>query len=195
MILGYHVIFGAYGFWLPNDPRGSWSDFVRSWELVRFGQASKVSTRASLAHMPHDGDLRRAAKTSLAHRPVHFNGRQAQAVGNGFARAAVEGGYGIHACSILPEHVHLVLGQANRSPRRIVGHLKGRATQALRAAGLHPLAKDARNGETMPSPWARGNWTVYQDTPAEVRRAIAYVEGNPMREGKPRQRWSFVTAY
>jgi hypothetical protein len=28
MILGYHVIFGAYGFWLPNDPRGSWSDFV-----------------------------------------------------------------------------------------------------------------------------------------------------------------------
>ena len=22
-VLAYHVIFGAYGFWLPNDPRGS----------------------------------------------------------------------------------------------------------------------------------------------------------------------------
>lgn len=27
-MLGAHVIFGAYGFWLPNDPRGSWSEFV-----------------------------------------------------------------------------------------------------------------------------------------------------------------------
>lgn len=30
MVLAYHVIFGAYGFWLPNDPRGSWSKFVAS---------------------------------------------------------------------------------------------------------------------------------------------------------------------
>jgi hypothetical protein len=30
MILAFHAIFGAYGFWLPNDPRGSWSDFVGS---------------------------------------------------------------------------------------------------------------------------------------------------------------------
>jgi len=30
MVRGYHVIFGMYGFWLPNDPRGSWSDYVGS---------------------------------------------------------------------------------------------------------------------------------------------------------------------
>jgi len=30
MIVGYHVIFGMYGFWLPNDPSGSWSEFVGS---------------------------------------------------------------------------------------------------------------------------------------------------------------------
>jgi hypothetical protein len=34
MILGSHVIFGAYGFWLPNDPRGSWSEFVGAWDFV-----------------------------------------------------------------------------------------------------------------------------------------------------------------
>jgi len=39
MIRAYHAIFTAYGFWLPNDPRGSWSDFVGSWELFRFGPA------------------------------------------------------------------------------------------------------------------------------------------------------------
>lgn len=35
MIVGHHIIIGMYGFWLPNDPRGRWSDFVRSWDLYR----------------------------------------------------------------------------------------------------------------------------------------------------------------
>src|SRR5256885_9336243 len=33
----------------PNDPRGSWSDFVRSWELFRYGPATKTTERRSLA--------------------------------------------------------------------------------------------------------------------------------------------------
>jgi hypothetical protein len=45
MIHGYQVIWGTYGFWLPNDPRDSWSDFVGSWELVRFGKATKSLER------------------------------------------------------------------------------------------------------------------------------------------------------
>ena len=45
MIHGYHVIWGTYGFWMPNDPRGSWSDFVHSWELARFGRATKSLDR------------------------------------------------------------------------------------------------------------------------------------------------------
>jgi len=33
---------------------------------------------------------------------------------------------------------------------------------------------------------------VFLDTPEDVARAIAYVESNPEKEGKARQRWSFV---
>ena len=40
MVLASHVIIGMYGFWLPNDERGSWSDFVGSWEVLRFGQGA-----------------------------------------------------------------------------------------------------------------------------------------------------------
>jgi hypothetical protein len=40
--------------------------------------------------------------------------------------------------------------------------------------------------------FARGEWKVYLDTEEEVRRAIAYVEENPLKEGKRRQRWGFV---
>ena len=48
MVHGYHLILTMYGFWLPNDPRGSWSEFVRQWELLRFGRANKTMDRRSL---------------------------------------------------------------------------------------------------------------------------------------------------
>jgi hypothetical protein len=33
MIHGFHFILSAYGFWLPNDPHGSWSNTVRKFSL------------------------------------------------------------------------------------------------------------------------------------------------------------------
>ena len=63
MIVGYHVSFGACGFWLPNDPRGSWSEFVGKWELyLAAGKATRTTEPRSLAHRPHDRDKRLAAK-------------------------------------------------------------------------------------------------------------------------------------
>jgi len=129
MALAWHVIFGAYGFWLPNDPRGSWSDFVGRWELVRFGKATKVNVPWSLAAVEHDERLRLEAKRALKFPAVQFTGRQALAVAHGFKRACEEGGYAACACSIMPEHVHLVIARHERDIGRIIGHLKTRATQ------------------------------------------------------------------
>lgn len=78
MVIAYHTIITAYGFWLPNDPRGSWSDYVRSWELRRFGPATKVETRRSVARRPHDRLRRLAAKQALKYPVVHFTGVQAR---------------------------------------------------------------------------------------------------------------------
>jgi len=82
-VLTYHVLFTTYGFWPPNDPRGSWSDFVRSWELLRFGPATKVNTRRSVAGAAHDAEHRRRAKRAMPHPAVQLNDEQAQQVGNG----------------------------------------------------------------------------------------------------------------
>jgi REP element-mobilizing transposase RayT len=188
MVLGYHVIFTAYGFWLPNDPRGSWSDFVGSWELSRFGRATKIQTTRSVAGACHDRRLREAAKSALKSRPVRFSGRQALAVAQGFDQARQEGDYTIHAAAILPEHVHLVIARHSRRIGQIIGHLKARATQRLHADGLWP--DDAR------SVWAHQAWKVFLDMPEGMARAIKYVIDNPaLREGKPQQRWSFVRPY
>jgi REP element-mobilizing transposase RayT len=188
MVLAYHVIFGTYGFWLPNDPRGSWSDFVGCWELARFGKATKTTERRSVAHVPHDRKLRDEAKRTLKYPPVVFSGHQALAVAQGFKLAGKESGYIIHACSILPEHVHLVIGRNDeRRVERMVGHLKTRATQRLSASGLWHIDKRPV--------WGENTWKVFLDAPAEVASAVKYVEDNPVKEGKPNQRWSFVVPF
>ena len=147
MVIAYHVVFSTYGFWLPNDPRGSWSDFVGAWELVRFGKATKVNTTRSVAAATHDLRLRRETKMALKHSPVAFTGEQALAVGRGFAQAAREGGYAVHACAILPEHVHMVIGRSPRSVGRIVGHFKGRATPFRQTGvGTSGCGKRCRRG-------------------------------------------------
>jgi REP-associated tyrosine transposase len=192
MVLAYHVIFGVYGFWLPNDPRGSWSTWVASWELYRHGPATKTRARRSLAGLPHDLRRRSAAKVALKYPPVRLNGTQALAVGRGFKQAAVEADYIILACSILPEHVHLVLRRSDRRVELMIAHLKRRATQCLGREGLHPLANCARSDGSRPSPWARGSWCVYLNTELQTQRAIDYVVENLCKEGKPEQRWSLV---
>jgi hypothetical protein len=38
MVAGYHLIWTAYGWWLPNDPRGSTSQQVLSVQLQYLGE-------------------------------------------------------------------------------------------------------------------------------------------------------------
>ncbi len=85
MVIAHHIIFGMYGFWLPNDPRGSWSDFVGAWELYRYGRATKTASTHSLARRSHDAALRLAAKKALRRSPAQLTGVQARSVARGFA--------------------------------------------------------------------------------------------------------------
>ena len=189
------MVFGAYGFWLPNDPRGSWSDFVRAWDIRYFGPATKVTTPRSLAAKPHDRVLRQSARAALRYPPVRFTGRQAQLVGLGFSRAVEQSGYCVFAGSIMPEHVHLVIGSHEREVERIVGHLKANATLELATAGAHPFRGERFANGRLPTPWGRRCWKVFLNNDVAVRRAMEYVEDNPVKEGMNRQRWSFVVPY
>ncbi len=195
MIHAYHVIFSTYGFWLPNDPRGSWSDFVGAWELYKYGPATKVYTRRSSAHDFHDHALRQDAKKALKYPPVHFTGLQARAVARGFAQYAVHTKLTIWACSIMPDHVHLVFQRTGRLSERIVNQLKGAATKQIVLEDIHPLAEHARTDGRVPKMWARGLCKVFLNSEAAIFRAIEYVEQNPVKEGKPRQRWNFVLPF
>jgi REP element-mobilizing transposase RayT len=194
MIHAYHVIWGAYGFWLPNDPRGSWSDFVASWELARFGKSTKSIERSDVDVKEWD-TWRSAAITALKYPPVQFTGVQARAAATGFGNAVCKSRYTIWACSILPEHVHLVIARHTYEVEQICNLLKGEATKQLKAESLHPQAAYADEDGKLPSTWAEKEWKVYLDSEAAIETAIQYVEDNPEKENKPRQKWSFVTPF
>jgi REP element-mobilizing transposase RayT len=195
MVLGYHVVITAYGFWLPNDPRGSWSEFVRSWELLRFGKATKVDARQSVAAVTHDQNVRRSAKRALKYPPVHFSGAAARAIGRGFAQFVERSGIIVWACVILPEHAHLVIARHDYPVERAVNLLKGQASRQLIQEEVHPLAACPTATGRPPRAWGRGHWKVFLDSASDVRRAIRYVRDNPSKEGKHPQRWSFVTPF
>jgi REP element-mobilizing transposase RayT len=190
----YHVIFCAYGFWLPNDPRGSCSVEVRAVNLQPFGPATPTGEGRSVAAVPHDVTERRAARSALVRPPFIFDGHQALSVAHGFAAMTAKSSYVIHACSILPSHVHLVVRRHRYSIEQVVRLLRQAATRELLADGRHPFA-DQRSGGRLPSVWAQDFWKVFLDDEEAIRRTIAYVEENPVREGKRRQAWPFVTPF
>lgn len=196
MVVAYHIIITNYGFWLPNDPRGSWSDFVRSWELfLAGGPATKVTTRQSLAAAPHDAQRRERVKAALVRPPVVFTGVQARAVGHGFADFVERSRVTVLACAIMPKHTHLVIDRPPYPAEQATNLLKGAATAELSRQGLHPFADAAYRNGRLPTPWARKQWICFLNNVDDVWRAIDYVERNPLKEGLRRQRWSFVIAY
>jgi len=194
-VIAYHLILTAYGFWLPNDPRGSGSVTVRADQLTQFGPATQTDSRRSVAAKPHDRELRHKAKASLARPPVRFSGEPARAVGQGFADYVGRSHCVIHACAVMPDHVHLVIARHRYEIERVANLLKGAAGARLNREGLHPFAGDTYCNGRLPSPWARGHWTVFLFSDADVRRAVDYVEGNPPKQNLPRQRWRFVVPY
>ncbi|MEM1304499.1 MAG: hypothetical protein AAGG46_06365, partial [Planctomycetota bacterium] len=80
-------------------------------------------------------------------------------------------------------------------PKQVVGHLKRNASQQLAAEKQHPFEASFRQDGKPPSCWGEGSWTVFLDTTDDMHRTIRYVDENPLKEGKPRQRWWFVERF
>ena len=195
VVLASHIIFTAYGFWLPNDPRGSWSDFVRNWEIYWFGGPTKPNEQRPPPLDEQDDILRLVQKTALRYPPAEFDGVQARAVARGVARAVEESKYEVYAFTSMQSHAHAVVGRHDNPAERIISHLKARGTQQLIAEGIHPLAKYQKPDGEIPRCWARRGWKVFLDSVDDIERAISYVEDNPVKEGKRRQNWTFVKPY
>jgi REP element-mobilizing transposase RayT len=194
-VLAYHVVFCMRGFWLPNDPRGSGSTEVRFEPLRKFGPATKLETRQSVAGIPHDRAKRKAAKREMVLPEVILDGKQAQSIGRGFAEQTAKSGYRIHACTIMPAHVHMVIARHIYAVEQVVRLLRQAGTRRLLADGRHPFADLRGKVGRLPSVWAQDQWKVFLFDAEQIRNRIEYVEQNPIKEGKPAQGWKFVCPF
>jgi len=84
MVIAHHLIFTAYGWWLPNDPRGSMSREIRKAEIAGLGELHYGRRRIQPAGRDI-GDFYEAAKPILKHELLKFTDDEIVEIGTAFA--------------------------------------------------------------------------------------------------------------
>jgi REP element-mobilizing transposase RayT len=183
LVIAYHVMWTLYGWWLPNDPRGSTSRLIKNDYLAELGALH--FGRKSI--QPASRQLRKfyqSAKQVLVHELLSFSPNKFATVAEALGDAIAERKYTCYACAVMPDHVHLVIRKHRDSAEEMIESLQSlsrKRLEHLRPDG-HPL-------------WTTGGWKVFLDHPDEVWRTIRYVDQNPIKLHLPAQCWSFVTPY
>jgi REP-associated tyrosine transposase len=185
MVIAHHVMWTLYGWWLPNDPRGSTSHTIRCDPLKDLGELHFGRRRMQ----PAGRDLRlfyEQAAGRLQHDLLSFTPNEFPIVAHAFDNAIRLCGYTCYALAIMPDHVHLLIRKHKDLAETMIGKLQEQTRIELNESGVrgpgHPV-------------WAQGGYKVFLDTPEDVWRTLGYIEQNPVKQRLPVQRWPFLTPY
>jgi len=185
IVIGYHLIWTAYGWWLPNDPRGSTSRTVASDVIAELGELhfgrKKLQPPADVIR-----GFRNRAKEVLRFPLLGLCPRDVLAVADGLGEAIAQYHYTCYACAIMPDHVHVLIRKHKHQAEEMIENLQTASRLRLSRLGLrtphHPV-------------WARSGWKGFLDHPDEIRRTIRYICENPRKWRLAEQRWEFVKEY
>lgn len=185
IVIAYHLIWTAYGWWLPNDPRGSSSHTIRNDLIAELGQLHHGRKKAQ----PASGGIRafyQIATEKLAYPLLTFDFDARKVIADAFNQTIAEQRYTCYACAIMPDHVHMLIRKHKHQAEEMIANLQYQSRLRLRDVGLrdddHPI-------------WGGPGWKVFLDHPDEVRRTIKYISDNPQHMGLPAQDWAFVRPY
>jgi REP-associated tyrosine transposase len=185
IVIAHHLIWTAYGWWLPNDPRGSSSNFVSSDVIFELGNLhhgrKKVQPKSSTIR-----EFYVTAQGKLKHALLPFGRDEIAVIAEAISQVVEKQRYTCYACALMPDHVHMVIRKHKHSAEEMIRYVQMETREALLRSGLREDAHPV---------WGGPGWKVFLDTPDDVRRTIHYVEVNPIKIGKPRQKWGFVKAY
>jgi REP element-mobilizing transposase RayT len=185
MVAGYHLIWTAYGWWLPTDPRGSSSHEVRVEKLKDLGELYYGRKRVQ----PASAEIRRyytQAEDLLQHPLLTFSDEEISLLGDTFGEVIRTNGYTCYECAIMPEHVHLLIRRHRDKAEEMIENFqeasRDRLIQAGHRAPTHPV-------------WSGPGWKVFLNTRGDFERVVRYIRNNPVMAGRPEQRWPFVKKY
>jgi REP element-mobilizing transposase RayT len=192
-VIAYHIIFGAYGFWLPNDPRGSMSRYVFAPRLQPFGPPKPVRENTMLT--PDEARQLKTMRDELRYPAVRFSDIQIQSIGDAFGEIVGKLGLVLYAAAVMPDHVHVVAARQELYAETLAGYLKRAASRELRKNGLHPLQQFQLPDGRLPTPWGEHGWKIFLFTLDEIEHAVEYVNQNPVEAGLPRQSWAWIKPF
>lgn len=175
----------GYGFWLPNDPRGSGSEIVRKPTLAKLGEIHFGRT----AVQPGRKELRAfhsAASDSLDYPPLWLNSAKRQAIASVFAEVFADRRYTVLACAILSNHAHLFV-RRHRDDAKVMWCL-------LAVASRIRLRHFADIHDDHPV-WADRPYKVNLNSIDRVLSCVRYINAIPARERLEPQTWPFVLPY
>lgn len=186
MSIAHHLIWTAYGWWIPNDPRGGASraigcDVIEELRELHHGRRHLEPASASLRASPA------RAPESPAHPLVEFTAAEAKILGEAMAEDAARLHYTCYACAILSDHVQILIRQHRDAPEKMIHNLQEACMWVLRQEKkIRPADQPL---------WSGSGWTVSLDAPTEVWAAIDYINGISGKLGLPSQKWAFVKPY
>lgn len=185
MVIGYHLVFTAYGWWLPNDPRGSSSHEIRNDIIVKLGDLHHGRKRIQ----PNSAEIRafyERARNVLKHELRTFDERERALIACSFARTIRLRGYTCYACAIMPDHMHILIRKHCDKAEQMIAHLQQDSRAELIAAGTYPPNHPV---------WGGPGWKVFLETADDIERTIRYIERNPLTYNMPTQQHDFVDVY
>ena len=185
IVIAHHLIWTLYGWWLPNDLRGSTSKIIRNDILHDLGDLHFSRKKIQ----PASRDIKTfydEARPLLKYPLLELSTQSIAMIAQSFAETIRQFKYTCYACAILPDHVHLILRKHKHSAEEMIANLQGFSRLRLSASGLFPPDHPV---------WVRGGWKVFLDHPNEIHRTIGYIENNPLPYGMPIQKYDFVMPY
>jgi len=176
IVVAYHLVWTAYGWWLPNDPRGSMSHYVQSNVIADLSELHYGRKRLQ----PAGREVRAFyfdAIGKLQHRLLKLGVEDVQFIAQAFQDVIWQEQY---TCAIMPDHVHILIRKHKYFAEEMIANLLLESKFRLRDFGLRTADNPV---------WGGPGWKVFLDSPGDIRRTIKYVEDNPIKMGLPAQKW------
>jgi REP element-mobilizing transposase RayT len=184
-VIAYHLVWTGYGWWLPNDPRGSISSCIRNDLIAELGALHFGRKRIQ----PASREIRefQANAVELLEFPrLTFDSLDVEQIASAFAKTIVDERYTCYACAIMPDHMHLLIRKHKHQAEEMIRNLQRTS---------HLLLRESKRVDWEHPIWGGRGWKVFLDRPEEIRRTIEYIKLNPVKIGQEMQRWEIVKAY
>jgi REP element-mobilizing transposase RayT len=185
MVAGYHLIWTVYGWWLPNDPRGSSSRTIRAAAIAALGEIhygrKRVQPAGRVIREFHD-----AARGVLKHPLLQLSVPETEAVGHAFGEVIRMRSYTCYACAVLSDHVHLLIRKHRDQAETMIAHLQDASRTAVAGRGSHAADHPV---------WGGPGWKVFLESRDDMERTVAYIRRNLPDSNQAGQSLPFVKPY